>query len=571
MTDNDGAMIISAARETNNWGTKAGGGRQNHGRQSQQKGDQQRGNPQKGKLAWQELGGEHLHFTLYKENKDTMEVISYLARQLKVKPQSFQFAGTKDRRGVTAQRVSVYRLYAHQMISVGRTLRNAKIGNFDYQTRGLELGELAGNEFIITLRDCQFQTGEDTKSQEKAEAALNIVETAIGNLRQRGFINYYGLQRFGTFSTRTDTVGVYMLQGDFKAAVAAILEYSSAALNAALDPLSDHDKISSDDKARAFAIHSFKTTGKSYPALDDLPKKFSAESNLIRHLGSTERSNDYQGALQTISRGLRMMYVHAYQSLVWNVAASERWKHFGDQVLEGDLVLVDEHKDKGGSTSKPEEIDMDGEAVVQPAAEDRATNAEDIFSRARALTKEEADSGNYTIFDLVLPTPGFDIIYPANEIGDFYKSFMGSKRGGGLDPHDMRRKWKDVSLSGSYRKLLARPGQDMSVDIKAYTKDDDQFVETDVDRLNKKHQQTNGHHGDLGASREEEYKGNDNKSEDAELKVEQDVKSGSEVEEKLAVVFKLQLGSSQYATMALRELMKLGGIKTYKPDFGGGR
>ena len=41
--------------------------------------------------------------------------------------------------------------------------------------------------------------------------------------------------------------------------------------------------------------------------------------------------------------------------------------------------------------------------------------------------------------------------------------------------------------------------------------------------------------------------------------------------DKIAVILKLQLGSSQYATMALRELMKLGGVKTYKPDFGGGR
>jgi tRNA pseudouridine13 synthase len=40
---------------------------------------------------------------------------------------------------------------------------------------------------------------------------------------------------------------------------------------------------------------------------------------------------------------------------------------------------------------------------------------------------------------------------------------------------------------------------------------------------------------------------------------------------KLAVIIKLSLGSSQYATMALRELMKAGGVKTYKPDFSGGR
>jgi tRNA pseudouridine13 synthase len=42
-------------------------------------------------------------------------------------------------------------------------------------------------------------------------------------------------------------------------------------------------------------------------------------------------------------------------------------------------------------------------------------------------------------------------------------------------------------------------------------------------------------------------------------------------EDKIAVVITLQLASSQYATMALRELMKAGGVKAYKPQFMGGR
>lgn len=550
MTDDTGAMIISAAAPPSQWGARAPISRDGGERKPQQK----------GKPGWQELGGDYLHFTVYKENKDTMEVISYLAKQLKMKPQAFQFAGTKDRRGITVQRVSVYRVFADRVIAAGKTLRNAKLGNYEYLPRGLQLGNLTGNEFVITLRDCKFDTQDETES--RVQSASQIVGAAIENLKKRGFINYYGLQRFGTFSTRTDAVGVKMLQGDFKAAIEAILDYSPTALAAAQDPMSGHDKVSNDDKARAYALHLFKETNKIHPALDDLPRKFTAEASIIRHLGNPQRSNDYYGALQSISRNLRLIYVHAYQSFVWNVAASERWKRYGSKVTVGDLVLVDEHKEKLEKIPQNESVDADGEEIVYPAYDDRAGNAEDIFIRARALSEEEADSGHYSIFDVVLPMPGFDIIYPENEMSHFYKEFMASERGGGLDPFDMRRKWKDVSLSGGYRKLLGRVAGDITYEIRTYEDENQQFIQTDLDRLSqgKPYQEQRARTSDqenlTGPAQEPPIENGE------KPKVE-----GS----KIATVLKMQLGASQYATMALRELMKLGGVKTYKPDFGGGR
>ena len=571
VTDNDGSIIITsaAAKPTFHARTPVNNGR-----------DRENNQKRWSKPTWEELGGEYLHFTLYKENKDTMECISWLAKELHMKPGSFQFAGTKDRRAVTVQRVSVYRVFADRMASAGRTLRNAKIGNFEYRPSALQLGELSGNEFVVTLRDCDFHYPIPMDSKTISEGAQFIISAAIKSLTEKGFINYYGLQRFGTFSTSTSEVGVRMLQGDLEAAVDAILHFAPASLMAAQDPTSTTDRVSREDQARAYAIHAFKTTG--HANLYDMPRKFSAEASIIRHLTKRGQNTDYRGALQNIPRNLRLMYVHAYQSMVWNVAASERWKRFGDTVIEGDLVLIDEHADKTETVIKKEDVDEDGEAIVHPSADDRATDPDDVFTRARALSKEEAESGSYTIFDIVLPTPGYDILYPANEMEKFYKDYMASDD---LDPHDMRRKWKDVSLSGSYRKLLAKPGKDISFEIRVYNDDDEQFVETDLDRLGyHTHGNTvNGQTVPLGAvsthMRPEEQRKKapydsvlSPKSEFSDTETGGVRLSGGLYQDfKIAAILKFQLGTSQYATIALRELMKLGGVKVYKADFSGGR
>lgn len=511
----------------------------------------------KGQLAWEELGGEYLHFTLYKENKDTMEVIGFLGSKLGGGKNPFSFAGTKDRRACTVQRVCVKRQTAERLNQLNKMLFSAAIGDYSYEKRDLGLGDLKGNEFVITLRDCHFQGEDGLDLEQRLKLANDIVSKAITDFSKEGFINYYGLQRFGSFAASTDTVGLKMLQNNLKGAVEDLLAYSDTALAAAEGKLEDSSiLISQDDRNRAKALHLWKTTGRGGPALDILPNKFKAERSIVQHLSSRnskngryDRTSDWQGALMLIPRQLRLMYVHAYQSLVWNTVAGKRWSTYGAKVVEGDLVLVHEHKDKEANVEAAvkDSIDQDGEVVINPAGEDSALAADDQFERARALTAEEAASGHYTIFDVVLPQPGFDVEYPKNEIGRFYKEFMGSERGGGLDPHNMRRPWREVSLSGGYRKFLARPLQPLEFKVHSYVRNEEQFVEADLQKLRKE------------------------AGEEVDEPNGADIDMGDDAARKIAVVLKLQLGSSQYATMALRELMKAGGVKAYKPEFMGGR
>ncbi|KAF2216178.1 hypothetical protein CERZMDRAFT_109138 [Cercospora zeae-maydis SCOH1-5] len=530
------------------------------------------GDKQRGKQDWAELGGEYLHFSLYKENKDTMEVLYFIASQLKVNMKHFGFAGTKDRRGVTVQRVSVHRVLRGRLEAVNKQAKGWRVGGpWEYKSEALTLGMSNGNQFLLTLRDAHIQNeSESEQTETRLENIKVCAEAAAKSLGETGFLNYYGLQRFGTHSTGTHAVGMKILQGDLKGAVDSILAYDEALLRENQPSANGAEsngthgqqrKVPQDDINRATAIHAFRKSGSSSEALSILQgNRFSAEKGMITHLGKKDRKtgrrpneNDFQGALMTIQRNLRLMYVHAYQSFVWNTVAGKRWELYGSTVVEGDLVVVGEKDTAEGlnnGASTKEEVDEHGEPIIHPSASTDPGNPgatgelDDPFVRARALSKEEAESGRYNIFDIVLPLPGYDVIYPKNELGKVYVDFMASEEGGKLNPYDMRRTTKDFSLSGGYRKMMARPlGAGVEVEVKAYSSPEEQLVETDLDKLRKagseQHQDSENSNGKQGVAGDKD---------------------------KIAVILKLQLGSSQYATMALRELTK-GAAMGFTPNY----
>ena len=240
------------------------------------------------------------------------------------------------------------------------------------------------------------------------------------------------------------------------------------------------------------------------------------------------------------------------------------------------------------------------------------------------MTAEEVASGKYSIFDVVLPLPGFDILYPAHML-QFYKDTMGSEQYGRLDPLDMTRKWKEISLSGSYGKVLARPLEGYEWKVLSYDEENEQLVQTDLERLEAAKKARKGEPANRNTSVEAEDMVKDSAGEttapavsvgnggDGELVLTDaatlsagetaepnpsatvpettglDATTGdaqpelappatdpepppqSKRRQRLAVILQFKLGTSQYATMALRELMKHGGAKEHKPDFSSGR
>ncbi|KAI1365209.1 pseudouridine synthase [Xylaria arbuscula] len=423
-------------------------------------------------------GGPYLHFSLYKENKDTMDALNHMAKTLRIHPKAFGVAGTKDRRAVTVQRVSIKNRSPNSLVAVNERIINVKIGDFKYEQDPIRLNDHDGNEFVLILKNCVFSGTGNLTFEEKLKVANSTIDSAMTQIIQRGFINYYGTQRFGTHQIGTQEVGMKILKGDFAGAVQALLSYDPLLLESSRDQDNSKGVYFKEDTSRARACSTFLETKDAGAALDHLPPRYHVEKAVIQHLG--KNPTDFVGALTSINRSMRTMYGHAYQSLVWNFVASKRWERFGAQVINGDIVLV---KSKSAAIRTNDE-DRDREEPL--AWEDDITTGRGSGLVPHAITEDDLQDRKYSIFDVVLPSPGWDVTYPSNEIGDYYAEFMGKPENGGLDPYDMRRRQRDFSLPGSYRKLIGKLKRVPKASVQAYTDDLEQLVPTDLDLIRRR-------------------------------------------------------------------------------------
>uniref|UniRef100_A0A8C6PL83 Pseudouridylate synthase 7 homolog n=1 Tax=Nothobranchius furzeri TaxID=105023 RepID=A0A8C6PL83_NOTFU len=360
---------------------------------------------------WPKNRGSYCHFTLYKENKDTMDAINVLSKFLRLRPNMFSYMGTKDKRAITVQEIAVLKITAERLAHLNKCLMNLKLGNFCYKNHPLKLGELQGNHFTVVIRNIS-----GTSEQ---------VHQAMTSLKTTGFINYFGMQRFGTTAVPTQHVGRAILRNDWNEVVDLILKPRPGAEKEFLVRCREEWAKSQDPEA----------------ALKKLPNKRCVEGQLLRGLSMYGKKNIVT-AFGLIPRNSRLMYIHSYQSVVWNTMVSRRIDSFGLKAVEGDLVL-------------------------------RGT-------AAHVLSAEEAET--HTIHDIVMPLPGFDVIYPSHHIGEGYREMLTAD---GLDIDNMRHKVKDYSLAGAYRRVVIRP-TDVSWSVIHYDDPRISLVHTDFEKLENK-------------------------------------------------------------------------------------
>jgi hypothetical protein len=90
---------------------------------------------------------DYLHFTLVKHNWDTIRALNYIRRKIGVSLKRFGFAGMKDKRAVTAQRVSLWKGRADVLAHL--KLHEMFLKEFEYADERINLGNAVGNRFTI--------------------------------------------------------------------------------------------------------------------------------------------------------------------------------------------------------------------------------------------------------------------------------------------------------------------------------------------------------------------------------------------------------------------------------------
>ncbi|MDR0778418.1 MAG: tRNA pseudouridine(13) synthase TruD [Methanomassiliicoccaceae archaeon] len=245
------------------------------------------------------------------KNWETNRLVRMLSRSMNISRERIGFAGTKDKRAVTTQLMS---FEASDEALAGVDLKDIEIKNAYRSGREVQIGDLIGNEFDITVSGC-------STSADEISYAIDSVTADIRELG--GFPNYFGVQRFGTSRPITHIVGEKIIRGDIRGAV-----------DVYLSQLSEYDNPETNDARKLLADRSNLSD-----AVKIMPKTMSFEKTLADHL--IKFPDDDVGAIAKLPPNLQMMFTHAYQSYLFNIMLSKRMEAGIplNAPVEGDIVI----------------------------------------------------------------------------------------------------------------------------------------------------------------------------------------------------------------------------------------
>ncbi len=278
----------------------------------------------------QKDNGDYTIATVTSRNWETNRLIRIMSRSMGVSRERIGFAGTKDKRAVTTQLMS---FYGEPGLIDKIQLKDVEISNPYRGARAIQIGDLIGNEFEITVKNC-------TRSMEEVKG---IVETDSEIIRKTGgFPNYFGVQRFGSVRPVTHLVGERLVRGDIEGAVKTYICFTTPEEEEEL-----RNKRKELENCTDWAA-----------AMPTIPENMSFEKMMAGVLA--ENPEDWVGAISILPNNLQMMFTHAYQSYLFNEMLSRRMDAGMplNMPVEGDIIIpldankIPQHENPILTTSK---------------------------------------------------------------------------------------------------------------------------------------------------------------------------------------------------------------------------
>jgi len=262
--------------------------------------------------------GPNVWVWIEKIGRTTLDVVLDIARDLHIDRKRMGFAGMKDKKALTRQWICIANMDSEEQF---RQIENLDIYKTDFLkiTRGrkkLRMGQLKGNKFRILIRDLD----DIEKSAEVANEVLNELEVT-------GVPNYFGWQRFGRPRTNTHLVGEALIHNDLAEAVRRYVGNPS------------EDESLENQKARQAY-----DDGDLEKSLELMGKGMRYEKMIVRQLIKDSKKGElddkaYMNAIHALPKPLQRMFVHAYQSYLFNDVVSRRVEMGINKYIEGDIII----------------------------------------------------------------------------------------------------------------------------------------------------------------------------------------------------------------------------------------
>jgi tRNA pseudouridine13 synthase len=327
---------------------------------------------------------------------DTHDFAAALADGMGASRERVDWAGTKDKHAVTTQLFTVRDAEPGDLPD----LDGADVEVVGRTGRGLQFGDLAGNEFEIAVADPERPEVADAVTRQLRAFAGGDPEDADAPV---AVPNYFGQQRFGSQRPVTHEVGLALARGDWADAVLAYVGNPDPA---------EHDDAR---EAREYVVDTRDWQG----ALERFPDRLGYERSMLHRLAEDGADDpaDFRAALEAVPTNLQRLFVNAAQSYAFNRILSERLRRGlpFDRPVAGDVVCFADRDAPDGlalpDVDRSQRVDEDRvETVARHCERGRAFVTAPLVGTDTELADGEAgDVERAVLDDLGLSQGDFDL------------------------------------------------------------------------------------------------------------------------------------------------------------------